>query len=427
MSPSHRPAKETGAFMAVKFQQVAGEGSIYDNLIMGSGEWIGGGRQDPYDPWFDRVDPLQDDFFWSVPDLSVGPSTRPPDIYFETRPSIPTLVPTTPQASPGRGSIETVRPRQLPDETHVYEMPVITVDPNNPGMYLLEGQSITWEERQQYLTGAPLPGPIASEEDSEVGILGDIYDTIDTGLGGILPGGVPLSGNVFPAGQAAFPAVAPGVTTGPVVSGGPVAVPIPGTGGPVCATDDPMKGMVYKKVAGQYRWVKQKRSRRRALATKGDLKDLASLKGVLGQGKAFEVWIANSLLISFFLITREVFMAGIIVLSDQEAATNADILQATRLQTVPASGYLLFELQASDNDATNNYTVSIQMPGGDTPLNATRIPCGTSTGLAGVIDDRTALRLRFRIAQGGHCTFSCTETGDSELTWRVTYQPLSRT
>lgn len=73
-----------------------------------------------------------------------------------------------------------------------------------------------------------------------------------------------------------------------------------------------------------------------------------------------------------------------IILSGQEAATNADILQGTRLQTVPASGFLLFELQGADNDATNNYTVSIQMPNGDTPMNATRVPCGNSTGLAGV-------------------------------------------
>ena len=58
---------------------------------------------------------------------------------------------------------------------------------------------------------------------------------------------------------------------------------------------------------------------------------------------------------------------GPIILSGQEAADNSDILQGTRLQTVPAGGFLTFELQASDNDATNNYTVSVQMPGGDTP------------------------------------------------------------
>lgn len=112
-----------------------------------------------------------------------------------------------------------------------------------------------------------------------------------------------------------------------------------------------------------------------------------------------------------------------IILSGQEAADNTDILQGTRLQTVPAGGMLTFELQASDNDATNNYTVSVQMPDGDTPMNATRVPCGNTSGLAGVIDDRTCLTASFAIQQGGHCVFSCDETGDAELTWRVTYSP----
>ncbi len=51
--------------------------------------------------------------------------------------------------------------------------------------------------------------------------------------------------------------------------------------------------MVYKKVCGQYKWVKQSRRRRKRLASRGDLRDLAALKGVLGQGKAFETWIAT--------------------------------------------------------------------------------------------------------------------------------------
>lgn len=116
-------------------------------------------------------------------------------------------------------------------------------------------------------------------------------------------------------------------------------------------------------------------------------------------------------------------MAGIIILSGQEAASNADILQGTRLQTVPASGVLTFELQASDNDATNNYTVSLQMPGGNTPMNGTTVPCGNSTGLAGVIDERTDLTASFPVTQGGHPVFSCTEAGSAELSWRVTYTP----
>ena len=51
--------------------------------------------------------------------------------------------------------------------------------------------------------------------------------------------------------------------------------------------------MVYKKVCGQYKWVKQKRRRKQRLATRSDLKDLAALKGVLGQGKLLETWIAT--------------------------------------------------------------------------------------------------------------------------------------
>ena len=50
---------------------------------------------------------------------------------------------------------------------------------------------------------------------------------------------------------------------------------------------------VYKKVCGEYKWVQPKRRRRKRLATQGDLKDLAALKGIHGNGKAFEVWIAT--------------------------------------------------------------------------------------------------------------------------------------
>lgn len=117
-------------------------------------------------------------------------------------------------------------------------------------------------------------------------------------------------------------------------------------------------------------------------------------------------------------------MAGVIILSGQEAASNADILQGTRLQTVAAGGTLTFELQASDNVAANNYAVSIQMPGGETPMNGTRIPGGATAGLAGIIDERMDLQATFAISQGGHCVFSCTEVGDTELTWRVTFTPF---
>ncbi len=113
-------------------------------------------------------------------------------------------------------------------------------------------------------------------------------------------------------------------------------------------------------------------------------------------------------------------MAGPIVLSDIESATNSDILQGTRLQTVPQGGYLTFEMQSNLNTVTDFFTVSIQMPNGDTPLNGVRIPDGTTNfGLNN--NDKTQITLP--IAQGGHTVFSCELTGDTDFTWRVTYTP----
>jgi len=113
---------------------------------------------------------------------------------------------------------------------------------------------------------------------------------------------------------------------------------------------------------------------------------------------------------------------GPIILSGQELATNADILQGTRLQTVPAGGVLTFELQSEENNSSNNYAVSVQMPNGDTPLNNVRVPA-CNPALAGVIDERQNLTVSFPIMQGGHCVFSATETGATAMTWRVTYTP----
>ena len=113
---------------------------------------------------------------------------------------------------------------------------------------------------------------------------------------------------------------------------------------------------------------------------------------------------------------------GPIILAGLEAATNADILQGTRLQTVPAGGVLTFEMQSKENSTSNNFMVSVQMPNGDTPLNSVRVPA-CNPALDGVIDERQNLTCSFPITQGGHCVFSATETGASSLSWRVTYTP----
>lgn len=116
-------------------------------------------------------------------------------------------------------------------------------------------------------------------------------------------------------------------------------------------------------------------------------------------------------------------MSSLIMLSGFEAATNAAILNDTRLQTVPHNGWLSFEVIAADNVAANSYTISIQLPDNSTPLNNVLVPGGASAGLAGVMDERLSLKLRFRISQGGTCLFSCVETGDTEMFWRVVFTP----
>lgn len=114
-------------------------------------------------------------------------------------------------------------------------------------------------------------------------------------------------------------------------------------------------------------------------------------------------------------------MAGVIVLSDLDGS-NTDILQGTRLQTVPAGGFLTFEMLSDLNTSAANSKVSIQMPNGDTPLNDVNVPAEPN-GVQGVMDDRQKMMITLPIAQGGHTVFSVAQTGAAVMTWRVTYSP----
>jgi hypothetical protein len=104
------------------------------------------------------------------------------------------------------------------------------------------------------------------------------------------------------------------------------------------------------------------------------------------------------------------------------SATNTDLLAGGRLNAIPYNGQLTIDLLAQDNDATNNYTVTIQKPNGDVPVEAQRVP-GSNPSLAGVLDDRQLLRFSFAATQGGHFTITLTETGASVVTWRAVLKP----
>ncbi len=132
-------------------------------------------------------------------------------------------------------------------------------------------------------------------EDPDMSWIEDAYDWVDENYaGGWLPGGVPVGGTIGPVAPPGFVTPGNGVVGGG--GGGGVIVPPQGPSGPAGpAACGPGGGgtPVYKRVCGAYKWVYPKRRRRKSLATKGDLRDLASLKGILGTGKAFEVWIAT--------------------------------------------------------------------------------------------------------------------------------------
>lgn len=110
-----------------------------------------------------------------------------------------------------------------------------------------------------------------------------------------------------------------------------------------------------------------------------------------------------------------------IMLSDRVIATTADLLQGTRLQTVPAGGVMTFQFIADLADATNNFVVTIQLPNGDTPLNAVLVP-GVNPSLAGVLDTDQLLQVSYPIAQGGHTVVTLTETGTAIVTYRIIYR-----
>lgn len=117
-------------------------------------------------------------------------------------------------------------------------------------------------------------------------------------------------------------------------------------------------------------------------------------------------------------------MKGVIIESGRLAATNADLLTATRLQTAPSNGLLLFQVQASDNDGTNNYAIDIQMPDSDVPLISQNVPMGRTAGLGGQLDEQMMLQYASEVGAGGRVVFGLTETGDAECEWRVTFTPF---
>lgn len=111
-------------------------------------------------------------------------------------------------------------------------------------------------------------------------------------------------------------------------------------------------------------------------------------------------------------------------LADIVVATTADLLNGTRLQSLPSPGILTCEFIADLNDASAAYDLTIELPNGDTPVNVQRVSA-VNPALAGVMDSRMSDKYVFPgLAQGGHVTITLTETGTCIAYFRITFVPI---
>jgi len=99
-------------------------------------------------------------------------------------------------------------------------------------------------------------------------------------------------------------------------------------------------------------------------------------------------------------------------------ASNTDLLAGGRLNAIPYTGVLTLQFQSDLADATNNFSLTVQLPGGDVPVDGQLVP-GTTTVDVGILDDRQLLQMSFGATQGGHFQIVLTESGTAVCIWRA--------
>lgn len=115
-----------------------------------------------------------------------------------------------------------------------------------------------------------------------------------------------------------------------------------------------------------------------------------------------------------------------IYLTGRELATNTDLLNNTRLSSIPYSGgALTIQMQANLADVVNGFTSTIQLPDGSVPVDNQVVPCGQQVEevLGGVLMELYLTQWTFMAPQGGHFTIAVTETGTAILAWRIVLSP----
>lgn len=106
------------------------------------------------------------------------------------------------------------------------------------------------------------------------------------------------------------------------------------------------------------------------------------------------------------------------ILSGQVAATNADVLNSTILQSVPANGTVTVQSSSSAADeGTNDMQQGLQI-GSYAPMESVLVPLAT----LGELNARTWLAITVAVRAGTHVLLSFTETGTAVVTYRVIYR-----
>ncbi len=91
---------------------------------------------------------------------------------------------------------------------------------------------------------------------------------------------------------------------------------------------------------------------------------------------------------------------------------NTDVLAApSRLAAIPYNGVLRLAISATVSNASNLMNLTVQLPDGETPVNAQVIPANGYTTVDDIIHASTVLTYNFTASQGGHYRVEIAETG----------------
>lgn len=102
------------------------------------------------------------------------------------------------------------------------------------------------------------------------------------------------------------------------------------------------------------------------------------------------------------------------------SATNADVLSVGRLNSIPYLGTLTLRFLADLGTAAANFALTLQLPGGDVPVDAQQVPAG---GTIGGMDERLVWQMSFPAGPGGHFIVSLTETGTAVCMFQAILRP----